>query len=289
MKSLKSKVILSAVVLIFALVATIGSTFAWFTVSNTVSTSDITLNVTTADSLLIKIAPTGTAIDAVANGADLDPSTYTTSITGAQLISAGYLLSTWTMNPATTVIPDYSASVANTLHTIGATTERVLSSTTSYNSATGFAIQLKFWVMAQATNDLRLNMFSVTGDSGTATIDDAVEQSLRLAVTSRNNTTGVLYGNDIDYLFTFAGTSLAASAPITGTNFNTVLEKNASFTPVTPGTAGPEASSGSVIQSLGANVPVVVFVTFFIDGWDSDATNYIIGAPMTVEFEFTIA
>ncbi|MFA5698090.1 MAG: hypothetical protein WC888_06695, partial [Candidatus Izemoplasmatales bacterium] len=54
MKSLKTKVILSAIVLMFALVATIGSTYAWFTVSNTVSVSSIQMNVGTQEGLLIR-------------------------------------------------------------------------------------------------------------------------------------------------------------------------------------------------------------------------------------------
>jgi len=55
MKALKTKVILSAFVLLFALVATIGSTYAWFTVSNTVSVSAFNLEVQTSPSLLIRL------------------------------------------------------------------------------------------------------------------------------------------------------------------------------------------------------------------------------------------
>jgi len=54
MKALKSKVILSAAVLLFALVATIGSTYAWFTVSSTVSVPSLTLTVKSSKSLLIR-------------------------------------------------------------------------------------------------------------------------------------------------------------------------------------------------------------------------------------------
>ncbi len=55
MKSLKTKVIMSAVVLVFALLATIGTTYAWFTVSSTVSLNTINIDVTTEESLLIRV------------------------------------------------------------------------------------------------------------------------------------------------------------------------------------------------------------------------------------------
>lgn len=80
MKALKTKVILSAAVLFFALVATIGSTYAWFTVSNTNTVQAMTLNVQTSDSLLIKVYGnqfyySGT-VDA-SNIVGLDGTTYT--------------------------------------------------------------------------------------------------------------------------------------------------------------------------------------------------------------------
>ncbi|MFA5696821.1 MAG: hypothetical protein WC888_00125 [Candidatus Izemoplasmatales bacterium] len=55
MKSLKKKVILSAFVLGFSLLTAFGSTYAWFTVSNTVTINSIELNVSTSPSLLIRV------------------------------------------------------------------------------------------------------------------------------------------------------------------------------------------------------------------------------------------
>ena len=55
MKSLRNKVILSGIVLVFAFIATIGSTYAWFTVSQTVSVDTMNLNVSAADNLAIRI------------------------------------------------------------------------------------------------------------------------------------------------------------------------------------------------------------------------------------------
>lgn len=55
MNSLRRKVRLSAIVLMLALFTTLGSTFAWFTVSNTVTVGSIDLNVKTSPSLLIRV------------------------------------------------------------------------------------------------------------------------------------------------------------------------------------------------------------------------------------------
>jgi hypothetical protein len=65
MKQLKTKVLLSAFVLIFALVATIGSTFAWFTVATTVNVETMQLNVQSQDSLLIRMAYNDGTVKAV--------------------------------------------------------------------------------------------------------------------------------------------------------------------------------------------------------------------------------
>lgn len=55
MKSLKTKVLLSGLVVLFALIATVGSTFAWFTVSSQVNVEALNLSVTSMDSILIRV------------------------------------------------------------------------------------------------------------------------------------------------------------------------------------------------------------------------------------------
>jgi len=52
---LKSKVLLSGLVVLFALIATVGSTFAWFTVSSQVNVEALNLSVTSMDSILIRV------------------------------------------------------------------------------------------------------------------------------------------------------------------------------------------------------------------------------------------
>ena len=104
MKSLKSKVILSAIVLVFALVATIGSTYAWFTVSNTVAVEPMQLDVQSSESLLIRVFNGETAANVVAtSGGLLDATSYKASLSTADIIAAtAYAgLADWTMSPVT--------------------------------------------------------------------------------------------------------------------------------------------------------------------------------------------
>ncbi|MFA5742212.1 MAG: hypothetical protein WC874_04970, partial [Candidatus Izemoplasmatales bacterium] len=55
MKSLKIKVLLSGLVLMFAIAASFGTTYAWFTISNTVNIDSMTINVQSGESLLIRV------------------------------------------------------------------------------------------------------------------------------------------------------------------------------------------------------------------------------------------
>ncbi len=80
MKQLKTKVIMSAFVLLFALVATIGSTYAWFTVSNEVAVQSIDLDIITADSLLIQVQDDSGDSEAV--GLPLSNTVYSNATTG---------------------------------------------------------------------------------------------------------------------------------------------------------------------------------------------------------------
>ena len=298
MKSLKSKVILSAVVLIFALVATIGSTFAWFTVSNTVSVSSITLNVTTADSLLIKAATPLTAPGADATG-HYDANAYSTTVTNAQLSTAGYSLSTYRLAPSTVVQPGYLTASAAALSKIDATADRVLTtlSGTDINNASGFVVTLSFWVMAQKDTNLAVKQYAIIGDTDPSVpaVDAQLRDATRLAV--RSSAGSWVYGEDVDYSFTFAGTSLAAATIGGGSNpFDALTDAAITTTWTTQaadlsalnGTAG-SITTGTVIESLLANVPEVITVTVYIEGWDADASNALIGIPFTVYLEFTIA
>ena len=309
MKSLKSKVILSALVLIFALVATIGSTFAWFTVSNTVTTSALTLQVTTADSLLIRVADVDTPLsqnpatyvaDMGLTSAQnpLDPTQYTTALNTASFIAdLGYTnLSSWRIAPASAVQSTYLTVVPGTLSVLDdASFARPLGTLATVNNAGGHAIKLAFWVMSQSTKDLKVNATSaINGTSGETSVQEAIEQSVRLAVLSTGNATnGLLFGQDIDYAYDYATmqsvAALISAGPFSDTVFNKITDRT-STTTIPAGYSTYVGTDGvTVLQQLTLNVPVVVWVTIFVEGWDSDARNYLSNATMSVTFSFTIA
>lgn len=311
MKSLKSKVILSAVVLIFALVATIGSTFAWFTVSSTVTASSLSLQVTTADSLLIRVAHANTPLSQApasyasdllpleirADHNPLDPTQYTTALSNASFSSdLGYSLSTWRLAPASAVQSNYASVIPGSLHVLfDASVSRPLTGAAVANSASGHVITLKFWVMSQSSKDLKvIATDGITGTSGEASVQTAIKNSTRLAFTSTGNATnGLLFGTDIDYAYDYAThqsvASLIATAPFSDTNFNKILDRP-STTPSLPTAYATYVGvdGTTVLQALTLNVPVVVAVTIFIEGWDEDARNYLSNAKMNVSFSFTI-
>jgi len=162
MKSLRNKVIMSAIVLAFALIATIGSTYAWFTVSSTVTATGITLNVQSADSLLIRIYdgetnPTTDTDLLLAN-------TYSSSIDSgdfAAATTAGYdAMSTWTLHAVTAAASetlagevDYTTLNPKSLRYLDqldqAVPTRHLTSASLGNQTDGFYVDVRFWVLSQ--------------------------------------------------------------------------------------------------------------------------------------------
>ena len=92
MKGLRNKVILSGIVLLFAFIATIGSTYAWFTVSTQTTVEGVSLQVTAADNLLIRAK--NYTDDSAFMADQLNPIYWSTSLTRSELVTAGYLGST---------------------------------------------------------------------------------------------------------------------------------------------------------------------------------------------------
>lgn len=151
MKQLRTKVLLSAFVLIFALVATIGSTFAWFTISTSVEIETMELNVSTEDSLLIKVWETGEDFNTPTL---LDASQYKTFIPIEDILATYADLATWRLSPVTVINSTYTGidgDVFNVLTTPNTDFDRSLSSAglpaeitmtpkaSSSNSSSGFS------------------------------------------------------------------------------------------------------------------------------------------------------
>jgi hypothetical protein len=218
MKALKTKVILSGIVLVFAFIATIGTTFAWFTISETVAVDGINLQVTSSDNLLIRV-DTGTDFDtpdAFGSSAVTTIANYQSSLALTDITADKYAgLGTWRMSPVTAIQSTYDAIDAKTLNTIDDSYDtRNLSLSALKNTTTGGYIELHFWLYSQAsdTRPVELVTTSITATSGTTQLD-AVENAVRFGIWMNDNdaanANGVaagnafIYGNDDDYGFEF--------------------------------------------------------------------------------------
>jgi hypothetical protein len=247
MKALKNKVILSAVVLLFALVATIGSTYAWFTISNEVEVKEMTLNVQAADNLLIRVANPA-ALDA-SDTTLLNASTYYQTIT-TDLIKEYFdytglyyapedteeefpLYAPWSLHPVTAVQSGYATIDAKTLNSMtisSANLVRDLVTTTAKNQEGGKFIELNFWLYAQTSdgNPINVTLKDLTITSSADAPKNDVVNAVRVAIWGDNSAFNVagaagdayIFGIDNDYGYAFVegrigySSTAAATTPL---------------------------------------------------------------------------
>ncbi|PKL00587.1 MAG: hypothetical protein CVV56_05565 [Tenericutes bacterium HGW-Tenericutes-1] len=308
MKSLKSKVILSAVVLIFALVATIGSTFAWFTVSSTVTASSLTLTVQSQDSLLIKIAdPDAVASEASANTV---ASLYRTILDEGDIVGT-YPIVAARLKPVTAINAAYDALDGDVLNVFSSNAyTRPLTAvadldlaqeggngySANVNTATGGVIQVRFWIMSQtAGKNLRLSAFTTTGTDQAV---NAIRMSVWLGDYS-GSTSSFIYtpstgSADYEFAYLDGQTGYDDSAPYTLLDgFNQLSDLSASLSDdlvATHSIIGTSATGtpGTIITALTINSPVLVTCMIYVEGWDAQTTNEIIDDSFDVSFSFTI-
>lgn len=318
MKQLRTKVLLSAFVLIFALVATIGSTFAWFTIATSVSVDTMELNVSTSDSLLIRVyqgEETGVAGDPTL----LDAATYKTFIPLADITEAEGLyedLATWRMTPVTVVNAAYNGIITsgfNTLTTPNTDFLRALSAanpTNFTNNAAGSVIEIKFWVLSQGSTaaPLVLEDLTIAADN-TIEAKDAVVDAVRVAIQATDLTTPgsrYIFGLTNDYGFTYVQdlpgyydgdpvveNAFNAIAPanvtlINASALNGLYVKSAGLGVTNASVAAADIDDASVIYTLAQNVPTLVTVTVFVEGWAAETTNAIIAAAFDISWKFTL-
>jgi len=332
MKALKTKVMLSAFVLLFALVATIGSTFAWFTVSNEVRVDQFELTVQTQDSLLIRLYNGETTTD---NLTDLqNANTYSTNYTSDMILDQFADFDTWRLTPVTAVQFDDNAlgfddpklnpfelsilslvDPAIRLHTI----------TTDSNGADANFIELKFWILSQAAVNKKLYLHNLVVNSNlpantiTGQTDAANAVRLGVGVTSGatgaiDPTEGFVYANrpnsslTLPYGFLFLEgmrgyNSSTASLNALDQTLDTEIVKLHSLFSIPSGTPKANESAVVAVGSLEAaytaagiaslttlvpNIPQLVTVRIYIEGWDSYANNTIIAAKFNINFSFVI-
>ncbi|NLZ62099.1 MAG: hypothetical protein GX904_04815 [Acholeplasmataceae bacterium] len=190
MKEIKRKLLLTAVVIIFAFVATAGTTYAWFSTSQSVELKELTINVKAFKSVLIKMAHADAEFDYLGYSSNLVPSSYLQIITkdyfdydpsDPEDIDYGYRLHAWNLSPVTVITDTYASVNGNIFNKFTvpdfADYSRSLSQINQYryvgtfdsdtetwsigndgeiNTPHGGVIQIKLWVMSQAAGTIPL-------------------------------------------------------------------------------------------------------------------------------------
>jgi len=297
MKSLRNKVILSGIVLLFAFMATVGSTYAWFTVSSSAEVEEMTLNVTAAENLLIRVKGLTEQYtdDQAAGYVDLnDPSNYDSNIALQDLIDGGYQLqadpsTAWRLQPATILYDDGSNTADGKFLTYFPNVNSRSALTTAgdldlaiENNNNGHYIKLEFWMLSQdeTSRDVEMSTFSITADN-TITERNAVANAVRLSVWFDDSVNGGggteeavnIYGMDTDYGFDFDDGLDNPIAPAAASNFPVK-------TPTTIETTNP------VLKTVEFEVPTLITVLIYIEGWDLQASDDIILANFDISFGF---
>jgi hypothetical protein len=285
-KTFKTKILLAGIITVFAFIVTIGTTYAWFTVGQNSAISAIQLRVESDTSLLI-LLDNGYIYDAEHDKVMLDnPSSYSSILNNSDFTGI-YDFGNITMLPVTTL--DGKAFLKS---------DRVTSASYSDNIATpGQYLQFSMWLLSQDnTVTVALKDLTVTATTGSFwqnTVTDAV----RLSTTVGANDAQI-YGFDKDYDFEFLPgqtgyDSVTAANNIINSGYETALTAlhelsyQSSGTPDEVESTATLASAATVVQ-LTTNIPQMVTVRIWIEGWDFDCTNNILGATFSFAFDFTV-
>jgi len=314
MKNLRSKVILSGLVLLFAIVASFGTTYAWFTVSTTVNVESMTMTVQSGESLLIRVYKGeyegDAAQDAIDEASLLDASTYFNTLTEANIsASSKYTgFSTYRLSPVTAADDDtYAALNGQELKTMDIL-DKTLTETTSANSNAGNFVELKFWVFAQVTaENIVLSNLAITVDPASNLLDsqDNVVYAVNVAawksqVKAVPFTTDAakIYSIDPDYEFAFtdgmngADTDPDANGPfvLTPTQISDLLGDHSLFfgSSTVDNVSTATLTAATTLAALDADTPTLITVRIYIEGWDAQMTNALLASKFNIEFSFEI-
>ena len=316
MKALRTKVILSGIVLVFAFIATIGTTFAWFTVSQTATVEEMTLNVQSADNLLIKaFDSTETYVydttNTTANPLNLAlPGSYKTNLLTSDLVAAGYALTgvnAWRLSPATVAAGSNgngTGTFGKVFHVLDSNlgSENRSYSPATGNSEDGYYITLQFILYSQSENaqNIALENFWVVSNEDNTSLQANIANAVRISVwaeadfdldipanefdTPRSADNGAtLFGLTDDYGYTFTG-----DFEFTGWNLygdtNMVGLHAATGPAVTAVTT--DTNSSATLFKIQPSTPTLVTVVIYVEGWQEDADNDISEGSFDIQFGF---
>jgi hypothetical protein len=308
MKSLRNKVILSGIVLLFAFIATIGSTYAWFTVSTQTSVEALELQVAASDNLLIRVKKLndGTGGDyTFENAADqLNMDFWSTSIVNQDFLDAGYFMTgvdPWRLQPVTIIQDGYGSFNTKTLSHLDPldTADRGLTEivdgtdTDKYNDYSGYYIKLEMYLLSLSDDSKQVEvdkaLTSITEDHDAGDDRGLIINAVRLSVFSGVNPAYV-YGYDNNYGFDFTGSEEenTTAGTLSTVGFNSLSDLTAAVPSLSTSVVDIDdaGSANPDIVTLTQNTPTLITVYVFIEGWHVDAANYVVGAQFNISFGF---
>lgn len=317
MKNLKTKVIMSAIVLVFALVATIGSTYAWFTVSNEVAVSSFNVTVESNEALLMKVYDGETYVQGQAYTAyqtndagnfwTLDDFSNSIAITDSALYTGGAesisnaLLSPVTVLAGETASGDADYDELSVTNLRKPTTDFIKDVDTVGrelvaglpNTPTGGYIQIKIWALNPAdvlgaATDVTLS-YTISDNNPEQTYDNAIWVGTYWDKNQDGNQTNdsaseFIFAKDGDLDFEWISTTPGFA---TDGSLNVLPDAADTVTEIDATKLGVEGTS-AVVQLNTVKVPELLTINIWAEGWDKDTVNAIMGASFTIAFTFEL-
>lgn len=286
MHSLKKKVILTSIIVLFALIATIGSTFAWFTLDSSSTVGDVQLEVGSDVSLLLLMDQNYDYVNNPAHKTFLDnPSNgfYVSNLTTAMIVAV-YNYNLISFEPVTTT------NGKNYLKN-----DRVTPASAS-PSAPGQYIEFSVWILSQTQNaTVTIRNLEITANN-TIIFKNIVADAVRMSIENQAGDV-FIFGNDRDYLFTYREDQFGYDSVTPANNSIPALQKSTLealhkiyYTTGTPivGESTSSLTSADTVVSLTGNTPQKLTIRIWIEGWDEDANNNIMSAALRVKFDFAV-
>lgn len=283
---MKKKILLTGIVTIFAFIVTIGTTYAWFTLGNSSSVSEVELNVSTDVSLLIMMDDGYNMVDDETLLKNANNTYYVTELTNAQ-IQTQYAFQHVNLQPITTED--------------GINMEMRNGTTASFQDlpgGTGVYIEFKVWLLSQDKSvSIGVKDLSIAANSGD-TLKDNVVDGIRLGIET-SDTGANIFGPDMDYDFAYTpgqngydDTPGSTENVIDPTVESTLVALHGLYY-LSTGTETANENETTLLDTtevmqLTADIPELVTIRIWAEGWDFDINNNVLNAVFDVEFGFIV-
>jgi hypothetical protein len=282
---MKKKILLTGIVTIFAFIVTIGTTYAWFTLGNSSSVSEVELNVSTDVSLLIMMDDGYNMVDDSELLTNPNNGDYVTELTNAQ-IQTQYAFQHVNLQPITTED--------------GINMEMRNGDTASFQDlpgGTGVYIEFKVWLLSQDKDvSVGVKDLSVAANSGD-TLKDNVVDGVRLGIETADEGANI-FGSDKDYDFAY---TLGQNGYDDVTLANNIINPSVESTLIalhglyylSTGTETVNENETTLLDStevmqLTTDIPELVTIRIWAEGWDEDINDNVLNAVFDIEFGFIV-